>query len=151
MDAPQPSQLDVALPDDNDDDKKKMEHKGRIYDKLDETKDIDVEDGNVTFMRSFRYLGSLISYNLRNNENITAQVAAATASMGALKEVWQNPHLNIYSNYLLLGAIPMNLQLWGCKTWLLQQSLLNKLKVFLHRSILRILIINMTHVKEERI
>ena len=38
----------------------------------------------------------MIFYNLRDNEDITARVAAATASMGALKEVWQNQYLNIY-------------------------------------------------------
>ena len=93
----------------------------------------------------------MISFNLRDDEDITARVATATASMGALKEVWQNQHLDIYSKYLLFWAIPMNLLLWGCKTWSLQQSLLNKLEVFLHRSIRRILAINMTRVKEERI
>ncbi len=45
----------------------------------------------------------------------------------------------------------MNLLLWGCETWSLRQSLLNKLKVFLHQSIRRILAINMTRVKEEQI
>ena len=93
----------------------------------------------------------MISFNLRDDEDITARVAAATASMGALKEVWQNQHLDIYSKYLLFQAIPMNLLLWGCETWSLRQSLLNKLEVFLHRSIQRILAINMTCVKEERI
>ena len=92
----------------------------------------------------------MISFNLRDDEDITARVAAATASMGALKDVWQNQHLDIYSKYLLFRAIPMNLLLWGCKTWLLRQSLLNKLEVFLHRSIQCILAINMTRVKEER-
>ena len=66
-----------------------------------------------------------------------------------LKEVEQNLHLNIYIKYLLFQVISMNLLLWGCKTWLLQQSLLNKLEVFLHRSIQCILAINMTCVKEE--
>jgi hypothetical protein len=102
-------------------------------------------------MRLFRYLGSLISCNLCNDEDITTRVAAATASMGALKEVWQNPHLKIYSKYLLFWAILMNLLLWGCKRWSLQQSLLNKLEVFLHQSIQLILTINMTRVKKVRI
>ncbi len=39
----------------------------------------------------------------------------------------------------------------GLQTWSLQQSLLDKLEVFLHWSIQRILAINITHVKEERI
>jgi hypothetical protein len=100
-DAPQSSCLAVALPNKDGDNEEKTEHKGTIYDKLDKTKEIAVEDGYVTFTRSFWYLGSLISYNLCDDEDITAQVATTTASMGALKEVWQNPHLEIYSKYLL--------------------------------------------------
>ncbi len=45
----------------------------------------------------------------------------------------------------------MNLLLWGCETWLLRQTLLNKLEVFMHRSIRRILDITMTQVKDNRI
>jgi hypothetical protein len=71
--------------------------------------------------------------------------------MRTLKEVWRNKHLNTYSKYLLFCVIPMNLLLWGCKTWLLWQSLLDKLEVFLHQSIRYILAINITHVKEEKI
>ena len=47
MDAPQSSHLDVALPDDDDDNEERTEHKGTIYDKLDKTKDIAVEDGYI--------------------------------------------------------------------------------------------------------
>ena len=52
--------------------------------------------------------------------------------MGALKEVWRNPHLDTYSKYLLFRAIPMNLLLWGCESWSLQQELLQPQHIFLH-------------------
>ncbi len=52
--------------------------------------------------------------------------------MGALKEIWRNPHLDIYNKYLLFQAIPMNLLLWGAETWSLHKSQLDQLKVFLH-------------------
>jgi hypothetical protein len=45
----------------------------------------------------------------------------------------------------------MNLLLWGCKTWLMQKTLSNKLEVFVHRKIWRILFILMFHVKEEQL
>ena len=82
-----------------------------IYDKLDETQDFKVADGIVSFTRKFRYLGSLISYNLRDDEDIKARIAAANASMGALKEIWSDPNLNTHNKYLLFRAIPMNLLL----------------------------------------
>ena len=99
----------------------------------------------------FKYLGSLISYNLRDDNDITARIAAANASMGALKELWRNPHLDMYNKYLLFRAIPMNLLLWGAETWSLRKSQLDKLEVFLHRSIRRILQISMSTVQEQRL
>ena len=78
-----------------------------------------------------------------------AQIASATAAMGTLKDVWRNPHLDIYNKYLLFWAIPMNLLLWGAEMWSLRKTQLDQLKVFLHRSIRRILQISMSTVKEE--
>jgi hypothetical protein len=92
----------MALPDNNvKNDEEQMERKDALYDKLDETKNIEVADGYVTFTQSFCYLGSMVAYNLFNNDDVMMQIAAAKASMGALKEVWWNKHLNTYSKYLL--------------------------------------------------
>jgi len=88
-----------------------------MYDRLDKTKNFPVADGFVSFMRTFKYLGSHISYNLRDDDDITAKIAAVNASMSALKELWCNPHLDMYSKYLFFRAIPMNLLLWGAETW----------------------------------
>ncbi len=45
----------------------------------------------------------------------------------------------------------MNLLLWGCKNWSLQQDLLRHLKIFLHRSVWRILHISITNVQEQHL
>ena len=121
------------------------------YDALPDTQQFEVADGYVNFCRTFKYLGSRISYNLRDDANIEARLAAANQSMGALKEVWRNPHLDTYSKYLLFRAIPMNLLQWGCEYWSLRQDLLQRLEVFLHRGIRRILHISITQVQEDRI
>ena len=85
---PQLSRLAIALPNDEGNDEEKADREGAIKDKLDDTKDIAVNNGYVTFTQVFKYLRSLISYNLRDNEDVTARVAAANAFMGTLKEVW---------------------------------------------------------------
>ena len=112
-------------------------------------KDFPVVDGFFSFTRTFRYLGSLIFYNLHDNNNITARIAAANASMGALKDLWRNPHLDMYSKYLVFKAISMNLLLWGVETWSLQKLQLDTFEVFLHRSIWRI--ISTKKVQEQRL
>jgi hypothetical protein len=66
-------------------------------------------------MQTFQYLGSLISYSLRDKYDITAKITAVNDS-GAQKEIWCNLHLDAYNKYLLFRAIPMNLLLWGTET-----------------------------------
>ncbi len=147
--SPLPTPLLTHAPNDDDPTPDDKELEGSIYDKLDETQNVQVADGFVSFTRTFWYLGLLISYSLCDDDDVTARIAAANAAMGALKEVWRNPHLDVYNKYLLFWAISMNLLLWVCETWSLQQSLLDKLEVFLHRSVQRILQISMTRVKDE--
>jgi hypothetical protein len=81
--------------DDEEHDLGQTEREHKMYNRLDEMKDFPVADGFVSFTRTFRYLGSLISYNLQDDDDITARIAAANASMGALKDLWRNPHLTI--------------------------------------------------------
>ena len=129
----------------------RREREKELYDNLDETKPISVKDGYVTFCRHFKYLGSFIFFGLCDDYDIEKRVTAATQSMGALKNVWDSPHLDIWCKYLLFRSIPTNLLLWGCETWLMQKALSNKLEVFLHRNIRRILRISIFRVKEEHL
>ncbi len=121
------------------------------YDALPEVEQFDIADGYVTFCHTSKYVGLRISFNLWDDADIEAQLAAANLSMGALKEVWRNPHLDTYSKYLLFQVIPMNLLLWGCKNWSLRQDLLRQLEVFLHQSIRPILHISIVQVQEDHI
>ena len=81
--------------------KKKIERENVSYDGLEETQDIAVADGFVSFTRHFKYLGSYISYNLRDNFDVESRLASASQSMGALKNVWDNTHMDLFSKYLL--------------------------------------------------
>ncbi len=122
-----------------------------LYNNLEETQTIAVEYGFFTFCRHFKYLGSFVSSSLCDDYDIEKRITAATQSMVALKNVWDSPHLDIWSKYLLFHAIPMNVLLWGCETWSVRKALSNKHEVFLHQSIWRILCISMFRVKEEQI
>ena len=68
------------------------------YDKLPETQPVRVADGYVTFTRHFKYLGSYISYNLHDDFNVESHIASASQFMGALKNVWDNPHMDFTAN-----------------------------------------------------
>ena len=131
----------------------RVAHEDKAYTTIEETQPqpITLADGYLTFTRHFKYLGLHISYNRRDDLNIESRLVAASQSIGALSNVRGNLHLDLYRKYLLFHVIPMNLLLWGCKTWSLRQVLLNKLEIFLHRNIRSLLEFMPTQVNDDMI
>ena len=70
---------------------------------------------------------------------------------GYLKTFWENPHVDTYSKYLILRAIPVKLILWGCEAWSLCATLKNNLEVFIQHHSRRILKISFFQVKYDHI
>ncbi|EJK73168.1 hypothetical protein THAOC_05224, partial [Thalassiosira oceanica] len=95
--------------------KQKAEFEETQYFCLDETKPFAVKDGFVTFTMHFKYLGSFISYNLRDDFDIDTRIKKAGMAMGALKHFFNNKHVDTYTKHLIFKAIPLNLLLWGCE------------------------------------
>ena len=116
------------------------------YENLSEKKLIFVLDIFINFFWHFKYLGTWISFSLRNNQDVAKRLAAANASMGAMIKIWDDNHVETYSKHMLFRATSCNLLLWGRESRSLRESLLEPLEVFLHRGIRRILKINMCQI-----
>ena len=71
--------------------------------------------------------------------------------MGALNSFWSNRAVDDHSKYLIFRAIPCNLLLWGRESWALCETRLQKLEVFLHRNIQKILGIPITQVIYDKV
>ena len=69
--------------------------------------------------------------------------------MGDLAKFWTDASVDNHIKYLIFLAIPINILLWGCESWVLRTSLLKKLEVFPHRRFRRIIGISMTEVKNK--
>ena len=76
-----------------------------------ETQRVKLDDGYLEFTKHFPYLGSFISYNLKDNFDISKRILKAFQNMGMLKNVWEDPHIDLYFKYLLFMAMPLNLLL----------------------------------------
>ena len=131
--------------------KLRIEREDRAYDNSQETLKFDVKDGFVSFTKHFKYLGACISYNLRDDHEIERRLAAASSSMGALRNFWRDDHVDNFNKQQIFIAIPINILLWGCETWAIRSDQMKCLEVFLHRSIRSIMGITMGQVKDERI
>jgi hypothetical protein len=107
-----------------------------------DTSNFEVNDGFVQFTKQFRYLGSIILFNLKDYVNIDARISQASKAMGALRNFFKCDQVSVYAKRLIYLAIPVNLCLWGAESWALTEASLRKLKVFHTRSIRSILKIN---------
>ena len=66
-----------------------------VYIALTEMKQIAVADGNVTFCSHFNYLGSWVSFLLRDDHDVARRIASANASMGAMASFWDDNHVDV--------------------------------------------------------
>ena len=64
----------------------RREQEEELYDDLDETKPISVEDGYVTYCRHFKYLGSFISFSLCDDYDIEKTRHCRHSIHGSIEE-----------------------------------------------------------------
>jgi hypothetical protein len=106
-----------------------------LYNTSPNTQRIAMADGNVDFVKHFKYLGSYISFDLTDDYGIDKRIAAANKSMLSLNHFWNNPYTSLRAKQLIFLAMPDNQLLWGCKSWALPRSHITNLEVFWFRSI----------------
>ena len=123
----------------------------QLYFNSPETDDVEVLGGRVTYCLHFKYLGSFLSYNLRDDYDISNRILQANKSFGAMKEFYGRPEVTLRSKKLFFRAVQINLLLWGCESWALREELLVKLEVFVRRKIRTILGINRYDMEDRAI
>jgi hypothetical protein len=110
-----------------------------------------VADGYVTFTRKFKYLGSWITQDLRDDTDIAVRIGKATAQLYQLVNVWRSKHITTEFKKLLYLQLPLNTALWGAESWTLTVDNERKLQRFHHAAIRKIMNITMFEVEEKRI
>ena len=105
----------------------------------------------VTYTNVFKYLGTLISYDLKDDLDIDVRISAATRNFGAMLDFYRAPQVSIKAKYSIFMAIQINLLLWGCDCWALKVHHREKLERCARRMIHTILNLSMYDIKDERI
>ena len=104
----------------------------------------------IHFVQDFKYLGSIISNDLKEDTEIKARIKKAWSVIGAMKFVLKNKDVNLNTKIFLYTTAPLQVLLWGAESWSLSKQNLNALIVFHHSAIRWILEIKMNQVKEEK-
>jgi exonuclease III len=110
-----------------------------------------VADGYITFTRKFKYLGSWITHDLRDDTDINVRVGKARAQVQQLANIWNCKHVTTEFKKMLYIQLPLNTALWGAESWTLTAESERKLETFHHSSIRRIMNVTMFEVEERRI
>ena len=105
----------------------------------------------IHFVQDFKYLGSIISNDLKEDTEIKARIKKAWGVIGAMKFVLKNKDVDLNTKIFLYTTAPLQALLWGAESWSLSKTNLNALNVFHHSAIRWILGIKMSQVKEEKI
>ena len=113
-----------------------------------DTSPIDLYDGTrITFTSHFTYLGSIISWDLSDDVDVTNRITKANKAFGSLRLlIFCNPYLPLTLKKYLYMAITVNLLLWGSENWALSSNMQQKLERFHSKSCRAILGINMWEV-----
>jgi hypothetical protein len=82
-----------------------------LYKSSPETVEVPMIDWFVSYFSHFKYLGTWISYTLRDDYNISMRIANSTKAMGALGNFYDGHEVSVQSKYLVFMAIPVNLLL----------------------------------------
>eukprot|EP00957_Ditylum_brightwellii_P177620 13529172-Ditylum_brightwellii.AAC.1 len=84
---------------------------------------VPVAHGYITYTQTFKYLGSILSWDLDDRPDIDNQILQAQKALQAMMpKVFRNPENSTRVKRMLYLAILLNLLIWGCETWALKVS-----------------------------
>ena len=87
--------------------------------------------GHVTYTSEFKYLGSWISWDLKDTLDIQRRITAASKAYGALKTpVFRNRDMGLRVKKQLYETFVLPSLLYGCEAWAITEADYDKLRVW---------------------
>ena len=87
----------------------------------------------------FCYLGSIMSPNGGATEDVDARIQKAKLAFASLNKFWNSASINRQTKLQVFTTNVKSVLLYGCETWLVTESLCNKIQVFINKCLRKIL------------
>jgi exonuclease III len=124
----------------------------RSYEDGDTSAIVFDDDACVTFVESFKYLGSYIHHSLKDDFDVDQRISAASKIFGMLREnVFSHKKVSYRAKRAAYTAIVLSTLLYGSETWTLSAKALQKLRSFHNRCARAMVHISMWHTREHHI
>ena len=114
-----------------------------------------IELGNQRFLpvvSKFCYLGTILTRNCRDEEDVKSRIQAAGNSFGALRKcLFSNSSISFSAKRTVYEGLILSILLYGSECWCLTEELFHLLRTFHARSVRAMCRVNRWHVRRHRI
>ena len=91
---------------------------------------LNVENKEIEQVKSFKYLGSIINLDNTMEEEIKARIASGNKVYFANKKIFQSRLISKRAKLKLYYLVIRQIVTYSCETWILEETIINKLLVF---------------------
>ena len=103
---------------------------------LADTSDLLVDEGNIPFVKQFKYLGSYITSDLKDDSDIDARIKAAGAAFAsARKSFFASKDIAPEHKGIIFTGLITFILLYGCEAWALSAAALHRLQMFYNQCV----------------
>ena len=78
--------------------------------------DITIDNKKLETVRSFKYLGAIVS-DEGSKPEVLSRIAQTTAAVTKLKVIWNDKNITIGSKIRLMRSMAMSIFVYACETW----------------------------------
>lgn len=106
----------------------------------------------LPIVSKFRYLGTILSRNCRDDADVKSRIESAGNAFGALRKcLFSNASINFAAKRIVYESLILSILLYGAECWCLTEKLLHLLRLFHARCARAMCRVNRLHVRKHRI
>jgi hypothetical protein len=95
--------------------------------------EIKLQDKVVERVDRFTYLGSVVTKNGGTEEDVLNRISKANTAFVQLYSIWKNKQITQRTKLRIFETNVKAILLYGCETWKITQTIVNKLQTFINR------------------
>ena len=113
--------------------------------------DITIYNKKLETVRSFKYLGAIVS-DEGSKPEVLSRIAHTTAAVTKLQVIWNNKNIAISSKIRLMRSLAMSIFLYACETWTITADIERRIQALEMRCFHRLLGISYRdHITNEEV
>ena len=95
-----------------------------------DTSSVEVNNGYYTFCKRFKYLGSIITWDLKADDDVKTRIRCATSAFNLMRNVLKSKLVKASRKAQLYKVIVCTVLLYGSECWAMRADLLQRLERF---------------------